>query len=145
MIREPKGSFLVGCRPMERWQLLTTVIVAIFGSTGFWSWLSQRHASNKEILKRVDDLSGKVDALSYKVACNEAVECRARVLRFNKELIENERHTTEEFDQALEDCDKYEKFCNKHPNFRNNKANLSIENIKRCYLKCEEQHDFLKA
>ena len=130
---------------MERWQLLTTIIVAIFGSTGFWSWLSQRHASNKEILKQVDNLSKKVDSLSYKVDCNEAVECRARVLRFNKELIENERHTTEEFDQALEDCDKYEKFCNKHPDFRNNKANLSIENIKRCYLKCEEQHDFLKA
>ena len=143
MIREPQGSFLVGNRPMERWQLLTTIIVAIFGSTGFWSWLSQRHASNKEILNRVDGLAKKVDDLSYKVDCNEAVECRARVLRFNKELIENERHTEEEFTQALEDCDKYEKFCSKHPDFRNNKASLSIENIKRCYLKCEEQHDFL--
>ena len=128
---------------MERWQLLTTIIVAIFGSTGFWSWLSQRNASNKVILKRVDDLSKTVDDLSYKVDSNEAVECRARVLRFNKELIENERHTFEEFSTILEDCDKYEEFCDKHKDFRNSKANLSIENIKRCYSKCEEQHDFL--
>ena len=135
--------FFSGDRPMERWQLLTTIIAAIFGSTGFWAWLSQRHASNKEILKQVETLTKKVDDLSYKVDQNEAIECRARILRFNKELIENERHTLEEYSTILEDIDKYEGFCNRNPNFRNNKANLSIENIKRCYLKCEEQHDFL--
>ena len=128
---------------MEKWQLLTAVIVAIFGSTGFWNWLMNRKATNKDLMGKLDSLTDTVKKLDYKVDMNEAVTCRARLLRFNKELIKGEKHTEEEFDQALEDCDTYEKFCEKHPDFRNNKAVLSIENVKRCYRECEEQHDFL--
>ncbi len=128
-------------------EILTSVIlplaVAIFASTGFWSWLSQRKASNKQLMAKLDDLSDKVDKINYKVDQNEAVTCRARLLRFNKELINKERHTMEEFDQCLEDCDKYEKFCTNHPGFKNNKAALSIENIERCYKSCQEKGDFL--
>ena len=119
------------------------IVLAVFASTGFWSWLAQRKASNKTIMTKLDQLSVKVDELDYKVEQNEAVNCRARLLRFNKELIKKERHTAEEFDQCLEDCDKYEKFCDKHPDFKNNKAVLSIANIKKCYGKCQEDGDFL--
>lgn len=128
-------------------EILTSVIlplaVAIFASTGFWSWLSNRKASNKQLMEKLDDLSDKVDKIKYKVDQNEAVSCRARLLRFNKELINKEKHTMEEFDQCLEDCDKYEKFCGEHPGFKNNKAALSIANIERCYQKCQETGDFL--
>lgn len=128
---------------MEVWQLLVAVIVAIFGSTGFWSWLTQRKVSNKDIIDKLNKLENDVKQLDHKVDMNEAITCRARILRFNKELINREKHTEEEFDQALDDCTKYERFCEKNPDFRNNKAGLSIENIKRCYQLCEEQHDFL--
>lgn len=124
-------------------QFVLPIIVAVFASTGFWSWLAQRKASNKTIMSKLDQLSAKVDELDYKVEKNEAISCRARLLRFNKELIRKERHTSEEFDQCLEDCDKYEKFCEKHPGFKNNKAVLSIANIKRCYERCQEAGDFL--
>lgn len=117
--------------------------VAIFASTGFWSWLSQRKASNKDLMKKLDSLSEKVDKIEYKVDQSEAIMCRARLLRFNKELVKKEKHTEEEFDQCLEDCDKYEKFCEAHPGFKNNKAALSIANIERCYSKCQETGDFL--
>lgn len=119
------------------------IMVAIFASTGFWSWLSQRKASNKDLMDAITSISDKVNEIDYKVDQNEAVSCRARLLAFNKELINKEKHTQEEFDQCLEDCDKYEKFCAAHPNFKNNKAALSIENIKRCYKVCEEKGDFL--
>lgn len=128
---------------MEVWQLLTAVIVAIFGSTGFWSWMTNRKSSNKDIIEKLNKLENAVDKLDYKVDQNEAITCRARLVRFNKELINREKHTEEEFDQALDDCTKYERFCAKNPDFRNNKAVLSIENIKRCYKQCEEQNDFL--
>ena len=128
---------------MEVWQLLTAVIVAIFGSTGFWSWMTNRKSSNKDIIEKLNKLEDAVEQLDYKVDQNEAITCRARLLRFNKELINREKHTEEEFDQALDDCTKYERFCSKNPDFRNNKAVLSIENIKRCYKQCEEQNDFL--
>lgn len=128
-------------------EIFTSVILplaaAIFASTGFWSWLSNRKASNKQLMEKLDDLSDKVDKINYKVDQNEAVNCRARLLRFNKELINKEKHTMEEFDQCLEDCDKYEKFCEAHPGFKNNKAALSIANVERCYQKCQETGDFL--
>lgn len=135
---------------------LQTIIVALIGGgfVGFIEFLIRRHDSkkdkNSEVLKAIKDVDSKVEALDkkieeieYKVDRNEAVTCRARILRFNKELIRKEKHTHEEFGQTLEDCDKYERFCDEHPDFKNNKAVLSIENIKRCYSKCEEGGDFL--
>jgi hypothetical protein len=119
------------------------IMVAVFASTGFWSWLSQRKASNKDLMDAIKDMSEKVDKIDYKVDQNEAISCRARLLRFNKELIKKEKHTQEEFDQCLEDCDKYERFCEAHPGFKNNKAVLSIENIERCYKLCQQDGDFL--
>lgn len=123
--------------------LVLPIVVAVFASTGFWSWLSQRKSSNKDLMEAIKALSDKVDGLDYKVDQNEAISSRARLLRFNKELIKKEQHTQEEFDQCLEDCDKYERFCEAHPGFKNNKAALSIANIERCYKVCQEEGDFL--
>lgn len=123
--------------------LVLPIVVAVFASTGFWSWLSQRKSSNKDLMEAIKSLSDKVDGLNYKVDQNEAISSRARLLRFNKELIKKEKHTQEEFDQCLEDCDKYERFCEAHPGFKNNKAVLSIANIERCYKACQEEGDFL--
>lgn len=135
---------------MEKWQMLSAIVIAVFGSTGFWSWLSQRKVSNKAIMEKLSNVEGSisnletsVDKLEYSVDRNAAVSCRSRILRFNKELIKKERHTHEEFTTILEDVDVYERFTREHPDFRNNFAVLSIENIKRCYQLCEEQHDFL--
>lgn len=128
---------------MEVWQLLVAVIAAIFGSTGFWNWMINRKATNKDIMSKLNNVESAVEQLEYKVDKNAAVSCRSRILRFNKELIRNEKHTHEEFTTILDDADVYERFCNDHPNFRNNYATLSIANIKRCYQQCEEQHDFL--
>lgn len=123
--------------------LIVPLAVAVFASTGFWNWLSNRKTSNKDIMKKLENVEKEINALGYTVDQNEAVNCRARLLRFNKELINHERHTQEEFDQCLEDCDKYERFCTDHPDFKNNKAVLSIANIKKQYQKCCEEGDFI--
>lgn len=127
-----------------------TILVAILASNAlftFITFLINRHDASKsntnEILKKLDILSSKIDHVDYKVEQSEAISCRARLLSFNKELISKIRHTHEEYGQVLEDCDKYERFCKDHPDFKNNKASLSIENIKRCFAKCEEDGDFL--
>ena len=128
---------------IEIWQLLVAVVVAIVGSTGFWNWLINRKASNKDLMEKLDKVEDNIGKLEYKVDKNEVITCRARLLRFNRELINQEKHTHEEFKTILDDADVYERFCAAHPDFRNNYATLSIENIKRCYKRCEEQHDFL--
>lgn len=128
-------------------QALLIAVLSGGGVVGLVEFFVKRHDAKKgkmaEILKTLTNINSKVDDLEYKVDHNEAVMCRARILRFNKELVFKEKHTHEEFGQALEDCDKYETFCISHPNFKNNRAVLSIQNIKRCYEKCEADGDFL--
>lgn len=129
---------------MEVWQLLVAIIAAIFGSTGFWSLISQRKSTNKELIDKIDKISKALENLEYKVKETEALNYRTRILRFNKELIKKEKHTEEEFDNILDACDEYVSFCNTYKReFKNHKATLSIENIKRCYQQCEEEHSFL--
>jgi N-acyl-D-aspartate/D-glutamate deacylase len=74
---------------------------------------------------------------------SEAKACRSRVIRFNDELLNNVHHSKSMFDTILIDCSDYEKYCAEHPQFRNSVATEAIENIKRTYRKCEEDHDFL--
>lgn len=74
---------------------------------------------------------------------SEAKICRSRVIRFNDELLNGMHHSKSMFDTILIDCSDYEKYCSSHPHFRNSVATEAIENIKRTYRKCEEEHDFL--
>lgn len=74
---------------------------------------------------------------------SEAKICRSRIIRFNDELLNNMHHSKSMFDTILIDCSDYEKYCTEHPKFRNSVATEAIENIKRTYRKCEEEHDFL--
>ena len=69
--------------------------------------------------------------------------CRERILRFNSEIISgNQKHNKEYYDEILSDIDKYEHYCLKHAKYPNNKAMLSIENIKKTYADLLERNDF---
>ena len=84
-----------------------------------------------------------LNRLGQMLAENEATTCRYRILRFNDEILHDQRHSKEHFDQILDDVTRYEKFCRDHPEYENNKAILAIENIKRVYKKCTDEATFL--
>lgn len=145
---------------MDWTQIFVTLITTcglVFASTGFWSWRSAKKSKNSEILQKIEGIGTKVDNLQAKVddieiqtheiekarKRDKAVTARVRLLRFNGELLKDMRHTKGEFDQALMDADEYEKYCKEEPTFQNGIATESIENIKRCYRKCEIDKDFL--
>lgn len=131
-------------------EYVVTIVVALFGSAGFWNWFSTRHATNRDILTAVRTVEGRVATLEDKVEAMQgdheqaqAEEARLRVIQFNGELLRNVKHTSEEFDQVLADIDTYEDYCDDHPKYPNNKALLAIGNIKRVYEACLRDHDFL--
>ena len=131
-------------------EYIVAVIAAIFGSTGFWQWFSNRHATNKDILKAVQNIEGKVATLEDRVEALQddqeriqAEEARLRVIHYNGELMRDVRKTAEEYDSILSDIDKYEDYCDDHPKYPNNKALIAIDNIKRVYATCLRDHDFL--
>ena len=130
--------------------IILPVALAIFASTGFWSWLTQRKASNKEILSAVKSMDGRVKKVEQQVDDlkkeNDLVRAdvaRYRLLRFNGEVLRDIGHTEEDFVQALADIDTYEKYCLDNPRYPNSRAVLAIGNIRRTYSTCLENHGFL--
>lgn len=75
----------------------------------------------------------------------DANEHRARILRFNNELLRDIPHTKEEFIDVLADIDFYERYCRDHENYKNNRAVHAIANISRVYDDRLREHDFLKS
>lgn len=75
----------------------------------------------------------------------DADEHRARILRFNNELLRDIPHTKEEFIDVLADIDFYERYCRDHENYKNNRAVHAIANISMVYDDRLREHDFLKS
>ena len=110
-----------------------------------WSWLLRIIGKmlNGEVIEKVGDLEEDIKEIKQVMGETEAKTARVRILRFNDELLRKERHSKDHFDQTLADIDDYEHYCSEHPKFRNNMTVMATENIKACYRKCLDQHDFL--
>ena len=110
-----------------------------------WSAIARAigRAINADILDELKETRSRLDAHIKADEEYNADTRRARILRFNNELIRDVPHTKEDFIDVLADIDFYEDFCRKHPNYKNNRAVHAIANIGRVYDERLEKHDFL--
>ncbi len=117
-----------------------------------WSTIARviGRALNGDVLHKLDKLeNGQVETrkrLDDHIRVDDdrnADAHRARVLRFNTELLRGEKHTREDFIEMLAEIDFYERYCKEHPDYENNRAILAIENIERVYRERMEKNDFL--
>ncbi len=117
-----------------------------------WSALARAlgRAINGEVIGMLSEV--KTEQKSTSDRLNEHIrmddernadEHRARILRFNNELIRDIPHTKEEFIDVLADIDSYERYCQQHPDYKNNRAVHAIANIGRVYDERLQKHDFL--
>ena len=120
---------------------VVSVIVAIFGSAGFWQWVSNQ--GNKEVKTEIKKIRVEFGELKEADELKEARSARRRILRTNDEIYNHVKHSREFFDDVLEDINAYENFCRRNPDFRNGKAALAIENIERVYRECMKDGSFL--
>lgn len=112
-----------------------------------WSAIAKAigKAINADVLKELDTV--KKDLADH-VKANEvrnADEHRARILRFNNELLRDISHTKEEFIDVLADIDFYERYCRDHKDYKNNRAVHAIANISQSYDERLRRHDFLRS
>lgn len=112
-----------------------------------WSALAKAigRAVNADVLR---ELKSVKDDLSDHIRMDDernADEHRARILRFNNELLRDIPHTKEEFINVLSDIDFYEHYCDEHKDYKNNRAIHAIANICRVYDDRLREHDFLKS
>ena len=110
-----------------------------------WSWIAKRigRAINAEVLERVERTEKKLDEHIDQDEAGRATQERAYILAFNRQLMAGERHTREEFWEALASIDRYHKYCDAHPEYPNERAVHAIHNIGRVYDERQQKNDFL--
>ena len=133
--------------------LLLTIIQISPIKINPWSALvkSLGRAVNAEVLaelKEVKDAqtqtNSRLDAHIQADEENKVDDRRARILRFNNELLREIPHTKEEFHEVLVDIDVYEAYCRDHEDYKNGRAVHAIANIGRAYDERLQKHDFLQ-
>ncbi|MBS6621791.1 MAG: hypothetical protein KH315_06450 [Faecalibacterium prausnitzii] len=110
-----------------------------------WSAIAKAigRAINAEVLAELERTRIKLDN-HIKTDDERAADMhRARILRFNQELIRQIPHTREEFIEVLTEIDRYQRFCREHPDYPNSRAVHAIANIGRVYDERLQKHDFL--
>lgn len=114
-------------------ETIWTVVAAILGSGALSSLIQffitlgfSRRDKSKEIERKIDALSDKVDA-------NQAILARTHILRFSDEIKNGMKHSNEYWRQQLDDCDTYDRFCEEHPNFKNSYTLVANNHIKETY------------
>lgn len=110
-----------------------------------WSTIAKAigRAVNADVLREIDDVKTGLRNHIQTDDERNADEHRARILRFNNELLRDIPHTREEFIEVLNDIDHYERYCKAHPDYENNRAVHAIANIGRVYDERLQKHDFL--
>jgi hypothetical protein len=126
---------------MNEWILGVVGAVTGSGVCGIVLAILQRRWAQADKLADIGaQLAGHIKADDERYAR----QCRARVLRFNDELIRGLYHTKEHFDDVLGDMTEYNKYCEEHRDFKNEKAVEAMANIKRVYRICESTNGFLQ-
>lgn len=112
---------------------MTEIWVAVLASGAVFSFFQflislyfSRKDKSKDIEKKIDDLSEKIDE-------NQAILARTHILRFSDELKNGMEHSAEYFRQQLDDCDTYDKYCETHPDFKNSYTMIANKHIKETF------------
>ena len=95
-------------------QVIGGIVVAVFGGQGFWAWLMQRKASNKQILYEIKTLRSELDTEKRERREETANNIRWFILSFAQECRKGEEHDKEQWSFALSQAKRYETYCKKH-------------------------------
>lgn len=98
---------------------------------------------NADIVKRVDVIEGKLDEHIRDSAEERIRKVRADILDFANACMNGRRHTKEEFEFVISECDAYEKHIEKMQ-IKNGVATAAIREIRRLYDKGISENSFLK-
>lgn len=118
-------------------------------------WIGSRFNSKIDakmdvVRKEVKDLDGKIDdvrtELSKHISESEIKalqDTRRDILEFSNSCMNGRKHTKEQYDFMINQCDTYEKYIQKNQ-IKNGVIEAAIKEIRRLYDKCIQEHSFLK-
>lgn len=112
---------------------------------------------NEKIDKKIEGLNTTIGSINTKVEqvdkdlkkhikeTEQAVlqDQRRDILDFCNACMNKRRHTKEQFDFVIKECDAYEKYIKKNE-IKNGVIEAAIKEIRRIYDKCIQENSFLK-
>lgn len=112
---------------------------------------------NEKIDKKIESLSTNISSINTKVEqvdkdlkrhikeSEQATlqDMRRDILDFCNACMNKRRHTKEQFDFVIKECDTYEKYIKKNE-IKNGVIEAAIKEIRRIYDKCIQENSFLK-
>lgn len=127
--------------------LLTTLIIAMIGCTGFWTFAGAVYQNwynrKRGFIKDIADIKADIRNEREERIKDKIEEARNRILQFADECKRNVKHSREFFIQIRDDISLYEKYCKEHPDFPNGRTVDSIDIINTAYEHCKKENDFL--
>lgn len=93
-------------------------------------------AINGEVLQEVTDTKSQLEE-------HILTDSRSKILGFNRELLQHQKHTREDFIEILGVIDSYEDYCKNHPDYKNSRCIHAVANIERVYDELLITGDFL--
>lgn len=100
--------------------------------------------------KKIDRVQGNLEKHIAESETKSLQDTRRDILEFCNACMNNRKHTKEQFDFVINQCDEYEKYIESynriHPDnkIKNGVIEAAIKEIKRLYEKCISEHSFLK-
>ena len=125
-----------------------TIILSIIGGGSFLTFLQyiiSRYDGKKEkkdaVLQEVKSVRNDVaelraeteerfDTMNRKIDDGQAIQARARVLRFSDEVQSGRKFSHGAWNQTFQDISDYEAHCKQYEDFPNSQADSAIKNVK---------------
>lgn len=104
-------------------------------------WIGDRLNSN--ITKKVNSLEKKLDKHIAESAERDLKDTRAQILSFCNSCMNGTRHSKEQFDFIVKQCDDYETYIAEN-DIRNGVIESAMKEIRRLYDKCIQNNSFLR-
>ena len=93
--------------------------------------------------KKIDYVQGELSKHIAESEIKSLQDTRRDILEFCNACMNNRKHTKEQFDFMIRECDEYEKYIKKN-DVKNGVIEAAIKEIRRLYEKCIQEHSFLK-
>lgn len=130
----------------------TTIVLSIIGGGSFLTFLQfiiSRYDGRKdkkdEVLQEVRSVRKDVadfkaetedrfDSMNRKIDDGQAIQARARILRFSDEVQTGRKFSRSAWNQTFQDISDYEGHCGKYEDFPNSQADAAIKNVKTVHM-----------
>lgn|GEM_PF-142246 len=113
-----------------------------------FKWIGEKVNANlsteiKEVKKNIDGVKKDLDKHIKESTAKDLRDVRMQILDFCNSCMNGRKHTKEQFDYVITQCDDYDKYVDDNE-IKNGVAVSAIKEIRRLYDKCIQENSFLK-